>query len=313
MQRYEHILAAASAQPWAILPEKGRAIAAFLTEKVGKKAKKLKAADFAGPQAAAKPKKKSQQQRKGVAVIQVLGTMTQRADWMTDWSGGCSTEVLGSYLDEAMDDDSIEAIVFDIDSPGGSVYGVSELGDKIYNAGKMKKTIAVANSLAASAAYWIACQCKEFIVSPSSQVGSIGVYQMHVDESVANELAGMKVTLVNAGELKTAANQYAPLDDTGRSVMQKGVDDYYAQFVKAVARGRGVAQSTVRESFGKGSTVRAEEAVKLGMADKVGTLEEVLARYGLAMSDLQSASASELSPEIEIRKRKLKMALTNQE
>ena len=72
----------------------------------------------------------------------------------------------------------------------------------------------------------------------------------------------------------------------------------------AVARGRGRMQSTVKNGFGKGGMVRAKEAVDEGMADKVGTLEDVLSRYGLSVADVSPAASSDRA-EIEIRKQKL--------
>ena len=85
------------------------------------------------------------------------------------------TEAFGAAFDRAAADSSIGAIVLNIDSPGGSVYGVEELADKIYKARGTKPVYAVANSLAASAAYWIGSAASQLYVTPSGEVGSIGV------------------------------------------------------------------------------------------------------------------------------------------
>lgn len=295
--RYERILAAVAATPWAIEPDKGRVIAEILSRRANGEA-----ADETELVAAVALKKDKGKRKPGVVgVIPVYGTITQRADFFSEWSGGTSTEEVGRQLDDFAADPNVEAIVLDVDSPGGSVYGVEELAQKIHATAKQKKVTGVANSEAASAAYWLASQASELVVTPNGQVGSIGVYVMHRDESEALAKWGRKITLISAGERKTAGHPYGPLDDLSRAELQAGVDDYYDKFVKAVARGRNVSQASVREGFGRGGMVRAEKAVKEGMADRIATLEEVLTKYGAAVGP---AAQSE-RPEADSRRRKL--------
>lgn len=311
MRNYGRILAAAAATPWAIHPEKGRVIADFLTRKAfGEESGVLAEDQFEQAFAehlAAKQDKKKRKPSATVGVIPIHGTITQRADFFSEWSGGASTESIGMVLDEFAADPSVDAIVLDVDSPGGTVYGVEELAMKIHAATKVKKVIAVANSLMASAAYWLGSQASELVVTPNGEVGSIGVYLMHRDRSAAMESRGEKVTFIQAGELKTAGHPYGPLDDTGRAVLQKGVDEYYDKFIRAVARGRNTSLTAVRSGFGKGDVVRAEEAIRENMADRIGTLDDVLGRYGLSSADLRPVADADLRTEIEIRMRKLKM------
>lgn len=304
MPRFDLLLAEAARIPWAILPEKGQAIAAALTRAAN--GTKADAATVAGAVAAKKAKPKPQ--RTSVAVLPIYGTITQRADFFTEWSGGASTDALGRHLDELVADDSVEAVVLDVDSPGGSVYGVEEFAKKVHEATKVKKVVAVANSVAASAAYWIASQASELVVTPNGEVGSIGVYMMHRDVSKAVEAAGHKVTFISAGEKKTAGHPYGPLDETARAELQGGVDDYYDKFVRAVARGRNATLTAVRSGFGQGGMVRAEQAVKDGMADRVATLDEVLRKWGVRAADLMPAADGGEKPdyEVEIRKRRMR-------
>lgn len=297
---YERIVSAAVATPWAIHPEKLRVIESFL----GRKARGEAIPEWEIAAAKQSARKTGPTPPGGVGVIPVYGTITQRADLMTEWSGGTSTDEVGQRVGELAADPNVKAIVLDVDSPGGTVYGVAELADKIREAAKSKKVIGVANSEAASAAYWILSQASEVVVTPNGQVGSIGVYLMHVDQSEALKTLGENVTLLSAGERKTAGNPYGPLDQTGRAELQASVDDYYDKFTRAVARGRGKAQSTVQSGFGKGGMVRAEQAVSEGMADKVGTLDSVLSRYGLSTADVLPAAAAE-RPEVAVRKRRM--------
>jgi hypothetical protein len=129
------------------------------------------------------------------------------------------------------------------------------------------------------------------VVSPSSLTGSIGVYASHEDESQALDKIGVKVTLISAGKYKVEGNSFEPLGDDARSAMQAMVDEYYGMFTKAVARGRGVKVSDVTGGFGEGRVVTAQQALKLGMADRVATLDQVLSKYGVSRGNSTAMSA----------------------
>lgn len=316
MPRYELLLAEASRLPWAILPEKGAAIAGVLTRAANGERADADTIRLAVESKKAKPKPK----RTGVALLQIYGTITQKADLFSEFSGGTSTEAVGIVLDELMADASVEAIVLDFDSPGGSVYGVEELALKINAASKQKKIVGVANSMAASAAYWLLAQCSEVVVTPGGEIGSVGVYMMHRDVSRAMEMAGQKVTFVSAGERKTAGHPYAPLEGEAKAELQSGVDDFYDKFVRAVARGRKTTLTAVREGFGRGGVVRAEQAVREGMADRVASLDDVLKRWGTSAADLMGLSAgggerpdvAATDTDIELMKCRLRLRQLNQ-
>jgi signal peptide peptidase SppA len=229
-----------------------------------------------------------------VAALALHGPIAQRRDIFMDFFGGTSTEEFGAELDRLMADSTIGAVVFDVDSPGGSVAGVQELADKIYAYRGTKPMIAVADSEAASAAYWIASAADEVVVTPSGEVGSIGVVAIHADSSEALAQAGLKLTIVSAGKYKAEGNPYEPLDDEARDYVQSRVDEYYADFVKAVARNRGTTASAVRGGYGEGRMVGAKDAVKMGMADRIATFDTVVA--GLrARSRRRTAAAFRLA------------------
>ncbi len=289
MNGYSRILKAARSQPWAIMPDKLEAILGFLELKAsGGSATVSDIAEIhaSAEIAAARASNVSAASTGSVAVIPVYGCIMPRANLMDDISGGggCSIEMLTKQLRAAINDPNVRAIVLDIASPGGSVEGVPELGAEILAARANKKITAVSDYLCASAAYWLASCCSDVVVSPSSLTGSVGVYSSHEDDSVYLEKAGVKVTLISYGENKTQGNPYEPLSDAGRSNMQEMVDEYGAMFDKAVAKGRKMSADKVHGTFGQGLCFTAEQAVKIGMADSVGTLDDVLARYGVSRS-----------------------------
>jgi signal peptide peptidase SppA len=227
-----------------------------------------------------------------VAVIGVYGVLTQRGEFTDMSEPTTSMSRLATAVNAAAADSSIAAIVLDVDSPGGSVYGVTELADAIYQARQAKPIAAVANSLAASAAYWCACQAGELYAAPGAEVGSIGCYTMHADVSEAMKQRGISVELISAGKYKTEASSYAPLSDDARAHVQAGVDAYYDAFVRAVARGRGASLKAVREGMGQGRVLQSAQAQAENMIDGVATLSQVIGKMQAKVKRGASARAA---------------------
>lgn len=290
--RYEHVIAEVFRKPWAILPEKLQVIAELVALRASGgrlseeeiRARLDAAAISAGP--------RSQPAYGAVAVIPMRGMISHRANLMSQISGGTSIDKLTAQFRHALGDASVKAIVFDVDSPGGSVEGVPELAEEIYKSRSQKKTVAIANGMAASAAYWLAASAGEMVVIPSGQVGSIGVFAAHEDLSKAIEQAGVKVSLIHAGKYKTEGNEFEPLSEEARAELQSKVNAFYGMFVKSVGRGRKTSQDDVRGGFGQGRMVLAADAVKAGMADRVATMDETLARLGASDGNPARMAAS---------------------
>ena len=213
-----------------------------------------------------------------IAVIPLSGLITPSG-------GGPLGQLLGlgaglthfrQELAGAAADNEVKHIILEVNSPGGMVDHVPETAASIREARNQKPVTAVASTQAASAAYWLASQADELVVTPSGEVGSIGVYMMHTDKSKALENDGLSVTLTSAGEYKTEGNSYQPLSDEGRRSQQQKVDRFYEMFIQDVGHGRGESPEFVAERYGKGRTIGAEEAVEAGSADRIGTVDQVL-------------------------------------
>ncbi len=269
------------ATPWALMPERLHALASVVMRwSAGIPAEADNMIRVQADRVIRETRRQtaSAQSAGGIAVLPLYGVVTQRGNMVEDVSGpgSTSTQQFSSALRQFLADDTVGQILIDIDSPGGSVYGVAELADEIQSARTQKPVVAVANSLAASAAYWIGCSASEFYVTPGGEVGSIGVWQAHQDYSKALEESGVKTTLIAAGKFKVEGNPYSPLDDEAQSFMQSRVDDYYAAFTKAVARGRGVPIAQVRDGMGQGRVLGADAALAQNMVDGIATFDDVL-------------------------------------
>jgi hypothetical protein len=200
VMKYLHIARYVSSTLWAITPEKMAELLEVLAFRAAGhtfSADEIRAriGDGGGSGGGAT-------KRGGVAVIPIRGTIAHRMGGMDDSSGGTSAERIGAMLDQVAGDASIGTVVYDIDSPGGTVPGVQELAAKMFALRSSKMQIAQVNSLAASAAYWLASQADEIVSIPSGNAGSIGVFTAHQDLSKALEQAGVNVTLISAGKYK---------------------------------------------------------------------------------------------------------------
>ncbi|MDZ7711698.1 MAG: S49 family peptidase [Rhodovibrio sp.] len=277
--QYARICRYVSETPWAIQPEVMSVLQGVLRERAGGH---RPTAEEVRERIAAQDGDRSGvgRVRSGnVAVLPIHGAIMRRADMLQEISGAVSLERMEARLDEALSDTNVSDIVLHVDSPGGAVDGVPEFAARVRAArGGDKRIVAVADTLAASAAYWIATAADEVTVTPSGEVGSIGVFAAHQDLSGALEQAGVDVTLISAGPYKIEGNPFEPLSEEARSAIQNRIDDYYSMFIEDVAAGRGVSTEAVRSGFGQGRVVGARDALSEGMVDRVETFGDTLAR-----------------------------------
>lgn len=285
------VLRAVTATPWAMQPEKLDEICGFLD--LVASGNRMTVAE-ARELFAAAPRSPSRSGK--VAVLPLYGTISQRMSMLSAMSGGTSTEAFGQAFDAAVNDPEVSAIVIDCDSPGGTVPGVAELAAKIHAARGKKPIIAQVNSLCASAAYWICSQADEVVGSVSSETGSIGVFMVHTDISEMAKKEGVKHTIIRAGEHKAEGNPYEPLSDDAREFLEEQVEDVHGMFLADVARGRGMKVSEIRSGFGGGRVFRAKQAKAAGMIDRIGTLDQTLARLGVKQNRAGMQAENEAPP-----------------
>jgi len=292
-KRYERVAKFVEDYPWAMIPSVLEALLEVIQIR-------LEGGVFTDEEIRARvgdpPPRPAAQTAGSVLILPVFGVLAHRMNLFTAMSGGMSTEQLRGAVLQAVDNPDVSAIVLDVDSPGGSVFGVEELADTIFKARGPKPIVAVANATAASAAYWLASQADELIVTPSGQVGSIGVIGVHRDISKQAAMLGVKYSFITAGRFKADGNEFEPLDDETRANMQRRVDQYYTTFVRAVARGREVKEQAVRDGFGEGRIVSAQDALRAGMVDALGTLDQVVGRLAGGQKRVTASLRAEAPP-----------------
>jgi signal peptide peptidase SppA len=214
-----------------------------------------------GPEARA-PHKAAQTLAAGQ--VGIFGVLGGPSDWFAD----SDYSAIRASVRRALADPSVRTIDLIVDSPGGSVLGLPETADVIFQANKVKPVNARIVGIAASAAYWLAAQASTITLTPSGEVGSVGVLDLHADISGALEKEGVKLTAIVAGPHKIERAPFAPLSDDAQAHMQTGVNAWYSDFLGAIRRGRG-ARVSHAGNYGGGRMLSAREALSTGLVDFV--------------------------------------------
>lgn len=218
----------------------------------------------------------------GVLQIPVAGVLLSGFPYqLFDWATGY--EYIQAAYQRGIDDPQVKGIAFIIDSPGGDVRGNFDLVDFLYAGRGVKPTTAIAAESACSAAYSIASACDTITMTRTAIVGSIGVVTSHWDASKAVADAGYKITFIYAGEHKVDGNSYEPLPDSVKERIQSRVDQIYDIFVDIVSRNRGIENQAVRDT--QALTFTSNDAVKMGLVDKVEPLVDSLAAFAASISN----------------------------
>jgi signal peptide peptidase SppA len=197
-------------------------------------------------------------------------------------------------FERGMADANVKAVALVIDSPGGMVAGCFDALDKML-AVKSKPVRAFAHEAAYSAAYAMAMAADHIAVSRTGGVGSVGVVTSHIDLSKALDAAGIKITFIHAGKHKVDGNYTEPLADDVKARIQARIDELYAVFVSAVARGRAMEEQAVRDT--EALTYTATQAVSIGFADSIGSLDDAVAAFAAFLDDQSDNQGEEAMAE----------------
>ncbi|MCW2276369.1 S49 family peptidase [Rhodoblastus acidophilus] len=221
----------------------------------------------------------------GVALISVMGELVNRGAWIGASSGLTSYEGLDAQL-AAAEAAEVRAVILDVNSPGGQVAGAMETAARVRALSAKKPVYAFVNGLAASAGYAIAAGASKIVTTPSAEVGSIGVIMVHVDRSAQLEKAGAKPTIFTKGEFKADGHPYGPVSEEAAARIDARLESAYGLFVSSVAAFRGLSEQAVRDT--KAGIFMGRAAVKAGLADAVGGLDDV---FAMIAADLKAEDA----------------------
>lgn len=215
--------------------------------------------------------------RGSTAIIDVVGPIEKRPSLIGGVIGFTSSEGIRRGIQASLSDDSVDTILLRVDSPGGSVDGLAETSDAIFEARKSKTVIAQVDGMAASAALHMASQATRIFAGRTDLVGSIGTVLTIDDSSKMFAEAGIEVLQFKSGPMKGAGEDGTEVTQEQRDMFQGLVDAFFDDFLKTVARGRGMTVSEVKKSA-SGEVFLAPEAKARGLIDKIQTMDQTLAQ-----------------------------------
>jgi len=208
--------------------------------------------------------------KNGVATINIHGLLMKNPPSWLAFFGIETTDYnrLREQIAEAVDNKEVDSIVLHVDSPGGTVAGVSESAEAIAVANKTKTVSAYIEDLGASGAYYLASQAGTISANPNAEVGSIGVYTVYGDYSKMAEDEGVKIHVIRSGEHKGMGVIGAPITDEQIEAVQEVVNAMAGNFISAVSAGRKMQPDNVKK-IATGRVWIAKDAKKIGLIDSV--------------------------------------------
>jgi signal peptide peptidase SppA len=225
----------------------------------------------------------------GVAVIPIHGTLLNRFNGA--WGFVTGYQYIRRMLNLALDDEDVEVIVFDVDSPGGEAAGCFELAREIMASRRVKPSLAMVDALAASGGIALGVAPTAIYAIPSARVGSIGVYRMHVSYEGALKDAGIKVTFATAGDHKVEGNPYQDLPQKVLDEWRESAGKTWDDFIALVAEARDLSEDEVRATQAR--VYRADEALAKGLIDAVNTPTEAVAAFLAELADSDPSTDDE--------------------
>lgn len=209
------------------------------------------------------------QVRGRTAVVPILGPIFRRANMFTRYSGATALETIATDIRTAVDNDQVEQIVMTFSSPGGQAESIAELADRIREMAKIKNIIAYADGHMTSAAYWLGAAANQVVVSKTAILGSIGTVLTLVRSSKDPNV----IEIVSS---QSPRKRLDPGTEEGQKAYQELADKITDVFIDSAAYLRGVDRDTVLSKFGQGGLFVGADAVKAGLADRIGSIEEII-------------------------------------
>lgn len=271
MMNFAHIAQMAFNQPLLSTAELADTVTSFLKSKIlGSASDTMMSAGKVGIIALGSP-----EDGENIAVIPVHGILVPRRGNITE---ACeevmSYELLRGQMTRALNDEQVTEIVLDIQSGGGTAQAAFECAEFIYQSRTIKPIRAIINFNAYSGAYLLASACTEIIVSDTSGVGSIGVYQKRADLTKMYEANGIKIETFFRGARKVDFHPDMVMSEEERASIDANMDATYMKFVNAVAKYRGLSVEQVIAT--QADTFEGQAAVELGLADRVATPQDAI-------------------------------------
>jgi signal peptide peptidase SppA len=216
----------------------------------------------------------------GTGVIPIAGVIGKSLSPLEKMTGAVDVSDIADTIDEYSMNPQVTRIAFQVSSPGGTVTGVEELANKVRNIAK--PTMSYTDTEMASAAYWVAAAADKVVASPSSTVGSVGVYMVVADYSEAAKAEGIKMIVIKAGQHKAIGVPGAEVTDAHQAHLQEGVDEIHADFKAAVLKTRKMVKAEDMEGQVFSGKQAAQRGLVTGLADSFNEAVAMWAENSIA-------------------------------
>ncbi len=211
--------------------------------------------------------------KESIVIIPVEGAISTSSS-QSVFSPVANDEKIVKEIEKANKDQNIKAIIFAINSGGGSAVASAEIERAIKRS--EKPTVALIRDVCASGAYWVASASDKIVADPNSIVGSIGVIYIHADYSrLFNETLKMRYEVVKGGEYKDMSLPFRSMTKEEREMWEMMIQDIYENFIETVAKNRKMEESAVRE-IAEGKLYSGEQAKEIGLVDELGGEKEAI-------------------------------------
>lgn len=224
------------------------------------------------------PRKRRASSRPKIAVVHGVGPIVS-GDSQGSFLGGSlmTSDALVRLFRQVREDKTVKAVVFRVDSPGGSALASDLIWREVQLTAARKPVVVSMGNVAASGGYYVACAASWIVAEKGTLTGSIGVIGVIPDMRRLYEMVGIRYEVLSRGKRANMISPYGELGDDGRELILKHMRKIYADFVGKVAEGRGLPTSAV-ESVAEGRVWTGARALKHGLVDELGGLDAALAR-----------------------------------
>ena len=172
-------------------------------------------------------------------------------------------------------DDSIDAVVLRVDSPGGGVGPSQEIYVEVERLAAVKPVVVSMGAVAASGGYYVAAPASQIVANPGTITGSIGVIMGFTNYEELLEKIGLKSSVVKSGKHKDIGSPVRPMTEEDKAILQGLIDDVHRQFINAIAKGREMEVDSVLP-LADGRIFSGKQAMELGLVDKLGNFQDAV-------------------------------------
>lgn len=216
--------------------------------------------------------------QQNVGVISIKGSLVEGSAGYGVFFGQTGYDDIRAALVAAVSNPEVKSILLDVSSGGGQVSGVDDTAQLISRVNAVKPVVTYTGSTMGSAALWLGSSSSYAVAGKTAIVGSLGIIIVHMDRSEELRSMGRKPTVIRAGSEKALASPYEPLSEKAQAGLQSQADILYGVFLNHVASSRGVSATNGDKKFGQGRTFIGQQAVDVGLVDKLGTYEDAFAK-----------------------------------